>query len=101
GTDSTRCPAEVGPHLGRAALQLIAPGQTLSAPASGLLEHNRRRLPLALANLAANRPRDGVRVGILVLLQPGAAGNCRSMPLAVTRARAPDSAELVPHIRSP
>ena len=34
-------------------------------------------------------------------IQPGAAGNCRSMPLAVTRARAPDSAEFVPHIRSP
>jgi len=40
-----------------------------------------RRLPLALAELATNRLRDRVRVDILVLVQPGAPRNCRSMPL--------------------
>ena len=37
--------------LGGPPYNLFAPGQTLSAAESGLLEHHRRRLPLPLADL--------------------------------------------------
>lgn len=74
--------SSVGSHPGRATLQLIAPGQTLSAPESGYRKTIEDDFHWHLQIFAANRPRDGRRVGIRVL--PGAAGNCRSVPLGVT-----------------
>jgi len=75
--------------LGGPPYNLSLQESTLSTSQRRLLEHNRRRLPLAPANLAADRPRDGVRVGVLVLLQSGTAGNCRWMPPCGDGARAP------------